>query len=313
MAAITNITGVTQVDDSVILAYDQAFMLAVGQDDVMSQFVQYKQQIGAKSIAITKYPRLAAVTAALDEDDADESLYRVALTDSRVTFTPAEYGMVVTRTELAALQTGGMVDLAMATLVGENMGHSKNKLATLALEATTNVRFAGGVADENSLAAGNTVSATELGILYNKLARANVSQLPGGYFGFAAHDDVIHDLRNTAAAGDWVDVSKYSDAMAVLKNEIGIYKGFRIVRNNDASYADQAGAGTVDAYVSTAFGNRGLGLAESMTPTIVFSGPFDALQRFANVGWKGAFQYKILDTDAVWKIVSASSIGANAA
>lgn len=309
MAYVVNITGTTQVDDSVIQAYDQAFLIAVGQDNVMDQFVQYRQEIGAKSIDITKYPRLAAATTPLTED---EDAGRTAFSDTKVTFTPAEYGLIVTRTQLASLQSGGKVDLALATVVGENMGHTKNVLATRALEASTNVIMAGGVANEAALGAGNVLSKTELAKLYNKLARASVAQLAGGYYGLSAHDDVIHDLREGAAAGDWVDVAKYGNTMDVLRNEVGIYKGFRIVRNNDASVADQSGAGTVDVYKTAAFGSRALGLAESLAPTIVFSGPFDGLQRFANVGWKGVMEYKILDTDSVWVLQSASSLGANA-
>lgn len=310
MAYVVNITGTTQVDDSVIQAYDQAFLLSVGQENVMDQFVQYRQEIGAKSIDITKYPRLAAATTPLTEDD---EAGRTAMSDIKIQFLPKEYGLVVTRTQLASLQSGGMVDVAMATVVGENMGHTKNVLATRALEASTNVRLAAGRATDDAITAGDVLSKTELGKLYNKLARASVPQLAGGYYGFAAHDDVIHDIREGAAAGDWVDVSKYSMAMDVLRNEVGIYKGFRIVRNNDCLITADAGAAAVDVYTSSAFGARALGLAESLAPTIVFSGPFDALQRFANVGWKGVMEYRILDTDAVWQIVSASSLGANAA
>lgn len=309
MAYVVNITGTTQVDDSVIQAYDQAFLLAVGQDNVMDQFVQYRADIGAKSIEITKYPRLAVATTPLTED---EEAGRTALSDTKVVFTPAEYGLVVTRTQLASLQSGGKVDIAMATVVGENMGHTKNVLATRALEASTNVLRAASRATDADVTAGDVLTKTELGKLYNKLARSNVAQLAGGYFGLSAHDDVIHDLREAAAAGDWIDIAKYQNSVEVLRNEVGIYKGFRIIRNNDSLIVADAGAAAVDVYATSAFGARSLGLAESLTPTIVFSGPFDALQRFANVGWKGAFQYGILDTDSVWQLRSASSVGVNA-
>lgn len=309
MAYVVNITGTTQVDDSIVQAYDQAFLLAVGQENVMDQFVQWRQEIGAKSIDITKYPRLAVATTPLTED---EEAGRTAMSDIQIQFLPKEYGLVVTRTQLASLQSGGKVDIAMATVVGENMGHTKNVLATRALEASTNLIRAAGRATDGDIAAGDVLTKTELAKLYNKLARASVPQLAGGYYGLSAHDDVIHDLREGAAAGDWVDVAKYQMGVDVLRNEVGIYKGFRIVRNNDAAITADAGVGAVDLYTTSAFGARALGLAESLAPTIVFSGPFDALQRFANVGWKGCFEYKILDTESVWTLKSASSIGANA-
>lgn len=310
MAYLVSMTGTAQVDDSIIQAYDQTFLLAAGQENVMDQFVTYKQSIGAKSIDITRYPRLAVATTPLTED---EDAGRTALTDTKIQFVPKEYGLVVTQTQLSSLQSGGNVDVAVAAVVGENLGHTKNALATLALENTSNIIRVGGAADDTTIAAGNIITGAALNTLYNKLARASVAQLPGGYFGLVAHDDVINDLRAGAAAGDWTDVAKYTNTVAVLSNEVGIYKGFRVIRNNDASYGDQTGAGTVDVYKTSAFGARALGLAESLAPTIVFSGPFDGLQRFANVGWKATMEYKILDQDAVWQLRSSSSVGNNAA
>ena len=151
MAYVASMTGTVEVDDSILQAYDRAYLLAVGQDNVLDQFVTYRQTIGAKSIDITKYPRLAVSTTPLDEDN---EAGRTAMSDIKIQFIPKEYGMVVTRTQLASLQSGGMVDLAMATVVGENHGHTKNVLATRALEASTQVRTAGGKAVAD-LAAGD--------------------------------------------------------------------------------------------------------------------------------------------------------------
>ena len=65
MAFTTNLSGVAQVDDSIVLAYDQAYLVAVGQDNVMEQFASVKTDIGAKSISIPKYARLALATTPL--------------------------------------------------------------------------------------------------------------------------------------------------------------------------------------------------------------------------------------------------------
>ena len=42
-----------------------------------------------------------------------------------------------------------------------------------------------------------------------------------------------------------------------------------------------------------------------------FAGPFDKLNRFVNIGWKGALEYKIVDDDALILGTCASSVGAN--
>ena len=264
--------------------------------------------IGAKSIQMVKYGKLPVVTSALTEvDDATST----AMSDSAILLTPAEYGAVVTTTKLADLQTGGQDALAAMRVVGINMAESKNKLGTVALEATTNVLYSDGGVDGTAITASDVMTPQLLNKIYNKLSRANVQKIDGFYIAMM-HDDCIHDLRDSAAAGSWLDVNKYANPEIALTNEVGIYQGFRILRNNHATITADGGSLTTDLYDNTFFGFNGLGLAESMVPQIVVRDAGDKLGRFTNIGWHGAFQYKIVDTDAVWKMVSASSVGANA-
>lgn len=309
MAFTLNLSGTTQVDDSLVLAFDQSFITAAGQADVMDQFVQYNADIGAKSIQFPRYAQLSVSTTPLTED---EDVTSEALSDSQILLTPKEYGKVVTRTSLASLQTGGKVDLAAATLVGQNLAATSNAIASNALLATTNVLTAGDKASADFLST-DVLTGTILNKAYNKLARANITGIAGQEYVLFAHDDVIADLRADTSVGSWVDVNKYSNAIEVLRNEVGMYKGFRVVRNNFLAGTDQSGAGTVDVYSCIAMGFNGLGKAVSKMSDLVISGPFDKLGRFINVGWYGVFDYGIIEPNAVWKIQVASSVGANAA
>jgi hypothetical protein len=87
--------------------------------------------------------------------------------------------------------------------------------------------------------------------------------------------------------------------------------GFRVVRNNNATFGDQTGAGLVDVYNSYAFGANALGRADSMPPGMVMT-QTDKLNRFINLGWKAVLEYGLVDTDAAWLFRCASSLGANA-
>ena len=306
MAYTTAMTTVADVDSSILTAFDAGFIVAAEQADVMTPFVQYRADIGAKAIEFPKYATLAAATTPLTED---EDVASEALVDSKVTFLPVEYGKVVTKTALASLQTGGKADLAAARLVGQNVGRTQNILAVRALEASSNVIIPG-AGTEAGLLAGDVMSATLLNKVYNKLARASIPMLADNLYVAFMHDDVIADLRAGASAGDWTDVVKYATPDTALRNEVGIYKGFRIVRNNDCAFADQTGAGTVDAYKSSFMGFNGLGLAVSKAPGLVITSS-DKLNRFVNVGWHGVMKFGIVDTDAVWTTLTASSLGAN--
>lgn len=304
-------TSVADLDDSIVLAFDQMFMVAVGQNNVMDQFIQYRQDIGAKSIQMTKYARLALATTPLTDKEDPAS---VAMSDTQILFTPAEYGNVVTTTQLANLQSGGKADLAAAQIIGLNVGQTLDKLGCLAFDGiTTNTRVSGGVA-AGSVTAGHTVSRTELNTLYNKLARASVPMFTdangNSSYVFVAHDDVIHDLRADTTAGSWSDVTKYATPETALSNEVGMYGGFRVVRNNNATITADGGDAAVDLYNSYAFGQNALGRADSLSPGMVIT-QTDKLNRFLNIGWKAVLKYGLVDTDAAWKFVSASSVGAN--
>lgn len=305
MAFTTNMSDTTALDSSIILAFDQSFIVANGQNNVMDQFVEYKAQIGAKSIQFPKYPRLSLATTPLVESNDVTSQ---ALSDTAILLTPAEYGNVVTTTSLANLQTGGKADIAAARLVGINLGQTQDRLALLALDASTNVHFANGKTAA-TLATTDVTDGTQLNLMYNKLARASIPTI-GGQYVMVAHDDVIADLRAATAVGSWVDVTKYSAPEETLKNEVGMYKGFRVVRDNLATVTP---AGTssfaVAGYNSYFLGANALGKAVSKEENLVISGPFDKLARFVNLGWYGVFSYNIIDTDCVWVGVSASSLG----
>ena len=308
MAAFyANETTVSTLDDSIVLAYAQSFLIGAGQDQNMDSLATIEENIGAKSIQISKYPRMTPVTSSLTETDDPAS---VALTDSSIVLTPAEYGNVASVTNLVKLQSGGKAQMAAMQLAGINAGQSQDKLAIAALDASSNTFIIGGTA-AGSVASTQVASRVFVNTAYNKLSRLNVPTIGGNYV-MVAHDDVINDLRADTNAGSWISVNQYQNSVEVMNNEIGMFSGFRVVRNNFATYADQTGTGTVDLYNCYFVGMNGLGKAVSAPVGLKVTGPFDKLGRIVNIGWYGVFAYSIVDTDAVWVGQCASSVGTNA-
>ncbi|MEJ7929852.1 hypothetical protein WG922_07700 [Ramlibacter sp. AN1015] len=268
MPFTTNLTGTAQVDSSILLAYDRGIIVAAGQAQIMEPFVSTKVEIGAKSISFTKFGRIAPAVTPLTET---EDVTSVALSDSEILLTPREYGMAVTKTNLASLQTGGKVDLAAATLVGMNMGQTMDALAIAALLTSANV--------EASATTGAQVDGQ-----YTKLASKSIPMIDGAYT-LLANEAEIAVLRNEAG---FTDVAKYANAQAVLKNEVGFYKGHRVVRHQGVT------AGT-----SISFGGNALGKAVSQEAGMRLTAGGDKLGRFAHLGWYGVFVYGLVDSDAV--------------
>lgn len=309
MAAFdANLTGTTELADSIKHEYETQFILTQVQSNIIDDVVQYRFELGSKSISMTKFGALAPVETALSETD---SVASTAMSDTLIQLTPAEYGLTVTSSNLVDIQTGGSSTLGKIAVVAQNMAESKNLLGTRALEATSNIVFADDVADAAAIDTVNILDAAEFDRMFNKLDRKNIQKMPDGTYVAHMHADTAADVRANASAGSWTDVSKYSDPSMVLRNEIGTYKGFRIVTNNNCLITANQGVGAVDVYKSSFFGMNALGLAESQIPKLIMKMGNDPMDRFAWLSWYGVFKYGIIDTSAVWQVQHASAFGAN--
>lgn len=305
-------TGASDVADSRVIAFTQAFIIENEQSQVLDgQIVSIQENINAKSFNFPRYSALALSTAPLTakEDPASE-----VMADTEIVITPAEHGNVLTTTRLANLQSGGKVDVAAAQLVGRISGRVQDKLAMEAMDASAAGQqiFAGSATSTATVAATDVADTTYLEDAYNKLARNSIPAIGAdGLYVAVMHDDVISDLRDDAGAGSWTDINKYNNEMPVLRNEVGLFKGFRIVRQNDALLNVDGGVTTTDVYSSYFIGMNGLGKAISQAPSLTITGPFDKLGRFLNIGWYGVLAYSLVEAEAVVMGQSASSRGAN--
>lgn len=302
---VVNLTGSTEVDDSIVKEFSQQVIITHGEIGNADAFVSMKEEIGNTSgISMPVYNHLAINTTALNEREELESKQ---LSDSGITLIPAEYGDVITKTTLASLKTGGKVDLAAARLVGINMAQVQNKLALMAADQSTNVLFGGGVGAIGDVGAAHVMTGALADKAYNKLSRRSVPGLPqalGAYVAIA-HDDVLADIRNSAG---FEDLKKHQAPEELARNIVGFYKGCYWVRDNLSTIAMNAGASNTEVYSTYFLGFNGLGKATSLAPQVRFTGPFDKLARFANIGWYGVFKYGIVQPEAVWVVKTASSV-----
>lgn len=300
-------TGTAVLDQSQITLLSKAFLIAAEDNMVVNDVATIKENIGGKAIEIIKYPKLSPSVTSLTEL---EEVASTAMSDSKVTLQPLEYGQVVTQTSLSSLHSGGMADLAVAEVVGKAMAESWNTLGIQTLEGSSNERVIGGTA-EGSMADSATMTVAELLKQYTALAAANIPKFAGDTYVAVMHPHVVHDLLSATGAGSWQDVSKYSSDVRVFKNEIGMVAGFRIVQSTGVSINEDAGTGTVDSYHTACVGVNGLGIGVSKQPSLTITGPYDKLGRMVHVGWYGVYDMEIIDADAVRLITSASSQGAN--
>ena len=274
------------------------------------------------SVKFTVFADLAAATTALGEA---EDVTPVAMSDSQVTVTLEEYGNATVTTAKLRASSFLPVDPVAANAVGYNAGLSIDTIARNAVQAGTNVIYATGGATTATtrltLSVDDTIVAKDIRRAVAELRGANVPTIGGNYVGFI-HPDVSYDLRGITDASGWRDSYKYTNAMPLYNGEIGMFEGVRFMESARAplfanAYNGAGAPGTGDAYGTLIMGQQALAKAVSMggeygsQPTIVYGTVTDLLQRFRPVGWKHFVGYAVFRQEALRRIESASSIGAN--
>ena len=274
------------------------------------------------SVKFTVFADLAAATTALGEA---EDVTPVAMSDSQVTVTLNEYGNATVTTAKLRASSFLPVDPVAANAVGYNAGLSIDTIARNVLQAGTNVIYATGGADTAAarvdMDVDDTLTAQDVRRAVAQLRGANVPTIGGNYVGFI-HPDVSYDLRGITDASGWRDSYKYTNAMPLYNGEIGMFEGVRFMESPRAplfanAFNGSGEAGTGDSYGTLIMGQQALAKAVSMggeygsQPTIVYGTVTDLLQRFRPVGWKHFVGYSVFRQEALRRIESSSSIGAN--
>ena len=300
-----------------ISAMEQAFKITGRKENiVVDQAVDYNFQEGAKTIDFVKYTSLSAVTSGL-ADGTDPA--NTAITDSKVTFTPTEYGNVCTYTTLADIGSGGKASIGTGQLVAQNLVDSSNALFFASVSASSDSDiteiWGNDATGTGDLGATDTVTYADLQEAHNKLL-SQAEPFDGDYYYLYVHPHVAGDLAKLDEfTGASNIASLYANTLSgqemVWKNYAGTIAGFRVFTSKECKLTGDGGSGTVDLYESVACGRQAMGKAISLAPQLRVTGPYDKLGRMVHVGWYGIFAYDVVDGNGIVELKSASSYGAN--
>ena len=274
------------------------------------------------SAKFTLWTDMAVASTALNESvDVDA----VALADSQVTLTLAEYGNAVNTTfKVRATAFGGppQINRGVADQIANNAGLSMDTVARDVLKAGTNVRYAtGGTTDptaRNTVEPNDTITSHDIRLVVTDLLAANVATF-GGYYTGVIHPHVALDLREETGTAAWRDPHVYADPKSIYNGEIGEYEGVRWMVTSQAPVFADAGSSTTltDVYRTMVFGRQALAKAYSNVeghgpqPKIGFGPVVDKLERFQPVYWHHFVAYGIFRQAALRAIESSSSVGSN--
>ena len=307
-------------------AYDRLAYFALRSELLFDQAADVQatnQAMPGSSVIFTIFSELAAATATLTETS---DVTPVAMADSQVTVTLAEYGNTVNTTAKLRGTAFLDVDATAANLIGYNAGLSIDTVVQSILAAGTNVAYATGGASTPTarvdMAVDDILTANDIRKETAALRSANVATFNGYYMGYI-HPDVSYDLRKETGNASWNAPHVNIDTANIYNGEIGTFESVRFIETPRAKVFTNAfnGAGapgTGDAYCTHIMGRQALAKAYSaidgngVVPKVVRGPVVDSLLRFNPIGWYWLGGYGRFREASLRRVEGASSIGANA-
>ena len=274
------------------------------------------------TVTFTIFQDLAAATTPLGEA---EDVTPVAMSDSQVPDTLEEYGNATVTTAKLRATSFLPVDPVAANAVGYNAGLSIDTIARAAAQAGSNDIYATGGAtdptDRDEINTDDLLTANDIRKAVAQLRKANVPTFGGSYVAMI-HPDVSYDFRSATDAAAWRTPANYVNPAGIYNGEIGVFEGVRFIESPRAplfaNASNNSGStGNIDVYGTLVMGRQALAKGISLggeygaQPTIVYGTVTDLLKRFRPVGWKHFVGYAVFRQEALRRIESASSIGAN--
>lgn len=268
------------------------------------------------ALTFTLVNDLAVASTALNESvDVDA----VAMSDSQVTLTLAEYGNAVITTFRVRATAFIPLNQAVANVVGFNAGISQDTISRDVMKSGTNVRYVGQATSRATTIPTDTMRASAVRRAYTDLLSANVAQF-GGYYAAVLHPHQALDLRAETGAAAWRDPHTYSQPGEIWNGEVGEFEGFRFTLSpRSPLFADSGSSTTLtDVYRALFFGRQALAKAYSTyegrgpSPIVIMGPVIDKLKRQQPVGWHWFGQYGIFRQAALQAVETASSVGVNA-
>ena len=307
-------------------AYDRLAYFALRSEMLFDQAADVQptnQSMPGSSVIFTIFADLAEATSTLAEAT---DITPVAMSDSQVTVTLAEYGNTINTTAKLRGTSFLDVDAAAANLIGYNAGDSIDKVVRDVLAAGTNVAYGGGGSTDptsrESVAVEDIIEANDVRKQTAALRAANVATFNGYYMGYI-HPDVSYDLRRETGNASWNAPHVNVDTMNIYNGEIGTFESVRFIETPRAKvFADASDGtsttGTIDVYCTHIMGRQALAKAYSqvdgngMVPKVVRGPVVDSLMRFNPIGWYWLGGYGRFREASLRRIESSSSIGVNA-
>jgi N4-gp56 family major capsid protein len=297
--------------------------------DQVADVMPTAQSMPGASVQFTIVSDLAVASGTISET-AD--ITAVAMSDSTVSVTLAEYGNVVATTAKLRGTAFIEIDPVVANVIGYNAGVSidtvaRNTLRDFVLTNGTSYwdgvgtgtwAYSAGAWTQNPTTTAATNNATGSAFAKERaILRANNVASFGGFYAAYVHPDVAYDIQQDTGTAGWRLPHIYSQPGEIWSGELGAFEGFRFIETPRAPVWAKTASTAGDIYQSICIGRQGLAKAHSITdgngamPHIVPGPVTDYLRRFVPLGWYWLGGYTGFRAAAVRSVISNSSLPLN--
>lgn len=224
---------------------------------------------------------------------------------------PFQYGILVQVSDLLVRDSAIEVVDACSEEVTKALARQVDAVIQTVVNSGVNgVIYAGGKTSRTGLAAGDTLTQTEMTKAVTWMRAANaagVKPFDGDYYVAVIHPAVNGDLMSNSQTGAWQDMARYSSVDDVRKGTTGTFRGVRYLESAHQQYFNS----TVNVFPTTLVGDQSFGWGFFQQPTPILVTTPDSnnpLNLFTSIGGKvtiGVTRFE--DKPGVFRVVRTES------
>lgn len=224
---------------------------------------------------------------------------------------PFQFGILIQVSDLLVHNSAIEVVDACSEEVTKALARLVDTVIQTVVNAGTNgVIYAGGKTSRTGLAAGDTLTQTEMIKAVRNMRAANaagVKPFEGRYYAAVIHPNVEADLMSNSQTGAFVDVGRYTSVDDLRAGKMGDFRGIRYLSSAYQNFYNS----TVPVYPTTIVGDQSFGWGYFQMPTPILVTTPDSnnpLNLFTSIGGKvtlGVTRFE--DKPGVYRIVRTES------
>lgn len=224
---------------------------------------------------------------------------------------PFQFGILVQVSDLLVRDSAIEVVDSCSEEVNKALARLVDSVIQTVVNAGVNgVIYAGGKTSRTGLAAGDTLTQTEMikAVTWMRAANAaGVKPFDGSYYTAVIHPAVAGDLMSNSQTGAYQDVGRYTSIDEMRAGSLGSFRGIRYLESAYQNYYNS----TVNVFPTTIVGDQSFGWGYFQMPTPILVTTPDSnnpLNLFTSIGGKvtlGVTRFE--DRAGVFRIVRTES------